>query len=435
MHDPRRVNEVFFLVRCCALAIAMILVGIDVRNGTVASEPSRRLPPIDQPTHITAGRSSTDSTWESAQSVEEVQRGVIASTEFTSLEGVLKTRGKKLIVRIGGYGKLDVIHDFDAIGDSDQFDVATIPTDGRPGDNTRLHARQTRLNLDTRFKAGAHDVRVFVEGDFFNRDDTSLRLRHAFAEVGGLTAGQTWTTFMDEGPGPRLVDFENPSGYIVDRRALLRYEHLLRDFWVVAVAIEESSVTISESPGTTGLSNSLWPDSIVRIRWERPGFHLQTAAIVREFRFQEDLTNDTQDVTGWGFNFSGTSQLTRCDTAYFEITFGEGIGGFRDIPDAGPDAFGVLEALPASAWNVAWTHDWSERWSSNFIFSSAELTNSAGQDGSAARSVQYLATNLIWSVHDQMDVGMEYLFGKREDKDGSTGEANRLHVGIWFYLP
>ncbi|MGI9428075.1 MAG: DcaP family trimeric outer membrane transporter, partial [Bythopirellula sp.] len=245
---------------------------------------------------------------------------------------------------IGGYVKLDAIHDFDAIGKTDQFDVGSIPTDGRPGENSRLHARQTRLNLDTRFLGGTRDLRVFVEGDFFNQDDTSFRLRHAFAEVGGFTVGQTWTTFMDEGPGPRIVDFENPSGYIIDRRALLRYEYQFRDTWILSLGIEESGITISEPAGTTGTTNSLWPDSIARIRWEHSHFHLQTAAVIREFQFQADLTNETQDVTGWGFNFSGRAEVTGRDTSYFEITFGEGIGGFRGVPDAGPDALGVLEA-------------------------------------------------------------------------------------------
>ena len=51
-------------------------------------------------------------------------------------------------IDIGGYVKADFIHDFNAIGSTDAFDPLSIPTDGRRGENTRLHARQTRLNLD-----------------------------------------------------------------------------------------------------------------------------------------------------------------------------------------------------------------------------------------------------------------------------------------------
>ncbi|MGI9326555.1 MAG: DcaP family trimeric outer membrane transporter [Pseudomonadales bacterium] len=410
-------------VQTRSLVLAIVLALAKVIAVYAAAPPDQlcRLPSIEEKLAVVSGYSVSE------------DHGAKAYPHILGSANSCPDRG--LSYRFGGYVKLDAIHDFDAIGATDNFNVATIPTDGRPGENSRLHARETRLNMDTRSIAGTRDLRVFVEGDFFNQDETSFRIRHAFAEVGGLTVGQTWTTFMDEGPGPRIVDFENPSGYIIDRRALLRYERRIGDSWYLSSGIEESSLVVTEPAGTTGTTNSLWPDSILRIRWEHSHFHLQTAAIIREFQFQEDVTNDTQSVTGWGFNFSGRAETTERDTSYFEITFGDGIGGFRGVPDAGPDAFGVLEALPAFAWNVAWTHDWSDRFSSNFIFSRAELTNSAGQAGSTESGFQYLATNIIWSAREQVDVGLEYLFGKREDKDGSSGEANRLHLGIWFYLP
>ena len=405
--------------------LAVLGSGIVVLEAVAEHHHLQRLPQIEAAVHPASPRNSRVNA--PSPPVAFVLSDLETATSHDAESG--------LSVRVGGYAKLDVIRDFDAIGDTDQFDVATIPTDGRPGENTRLHARETRLNLDTRMSNGFDVLRVFVEGDFFNANDTSFRLRHAFAEIEGVTAGQTWTTFMDEGPGPRLVDFENPSGYIIDRRALLRYEHELFEELLVAVAVEESRIAISEPPGTMGLVNSLWPDLVTRVRWERPSYHVQLAAIVREFQFHDNLSGHRQDITGWGFNFSGASHVTGSDTLYFEVTFGEGIGGFRDATDAGPDAFGSLEALPGFAWNIAWTHEWSKRWSSNFIFSKADVTNSAGQPGSDLHSLQYLAANLIWSPHDRIDVGMEYLFGRREDKDESAGEANRLHFAVWFYLP
>ena len=59
--------------------------------------------------------------------------------------------GTAVSAKVGGYIKGDLIHDFNAIGSTDNFVTLTIPTDGRDGENTRLHARQTRLNLDVRW--------------------------------------------------------------------------------------------------------------------------------------------------------------------------------------------------------------------------------------------------------------------------------------------
>jgi len=36
---------------------------------------------------------------------------------------------------------------------------------------------------------------------------------------------------------------------------------------------------------------------------------------------------------------------------------------------------------------------------------------------------------------DRMFVGIEYLFGTREDKDLERGEANRVQMSFGFFLP
>jgi hypothetical protein len=44
-------------------------------------------------------------------------------------------------LKVGGYVKVDLIHDFDAIGSQDSFDPRTIPTDGSEGRNTQMQAQ------------------------------------------------------------------------------------------------------------------------------------------------------------------------------------------------------------------------------------------------------------------------------------------------------
>src|SRR6185295_17273347 len=61
---------------------------------------------------------------------------------------------------LGGYVKLDLIHDFDAIGSTDTFDPRTIPVDGRARTNTRIHARETRLSLGIVGPAEGRDLQL-----------------------------------------------------------------------------------------------------------------------------------------------------------------------------------------------------------------------------------------------------------------------------------
>jgi hypothetical protein len=174
-------------------------------------------------------------------------------------------------VKLGGYIKVDLIHDFDEIGSTDSFDPRTIPTDdeGDPGVNTRMHARQTRLNLDVRGPLeDGETLRLFVEGDFFG-DGNAFRMRHAYGVYGGLLGGQTWSTFMDEDAMPETLDFESPIAFPLIRQAQIRWRSDLPDlsagsYW--AVALEDPASRIA-TPPVAGEIEEATPDLTARFRW------------------------------------------------------------------------------------------------------------------------------------------------------------------------
>ena len=208
-------------------------------------------------------------------------------------------------LNLGGYVKADLIHDFNAIGSTDVFDPLTIPTDGRPGENTRLHARQTRLNLDFRPDSRSDDLRLFVEGDFFGttnpfrRGRAFFRLRHAYIRAGRLLTGQTWSTFMDESILPSTLDFESPRSVILDRRALVRWTESLTESLDVAVAVEDPRPVFDLDSAPAGNIERPAPDLIARLRYDRPCWHLQSAGVVRLLRYRE-ASRATDDAAGWG---------------------------------------------------------------------------------------------------------------------------------------
>ena len=125
-------------------------------------------------------------------------------------------------VKLGGYVKLDLIHDFDRIGSTNSFDPRTIPTNGLDGVNTQMQANQTRLNLDVRGPTSTDALRFFVEGDFEGTGN-AFRLRHAYGVMGPVLGGQTWSNFMDEDGMPETLDFESPIGFPQIRQAQARY--------------------------------------------------------------------------------------------------------------------------------------------------------------------------------------------------------------------
>ena len=70
------------------------------------------------------------------------------------------------------------------------------------------------------------ELRMYVETDFYGSSSV-LRLRHAYGSYGGLLAGQTWSTFVDENNFPNTIDFESPMAFPSIRQAQLRWTQKL----------------------------------------------------------------------------------------------------------------------------------------------------------------------------------------------------------------
>ena len=72
--------------------------------------------------------------------------------------------------------------------------------------------------------------------------------------------------------------------------------------------------------------------------------------------------------------------------------------------------------------------------SSNVTYGQGILDNLLTERGSDLHRTDYMAVNTIWNPFDQIYVGVEYLYGVREDLDGDAGAANRLQTSIIYNL-
>ena len=162
--------------------------------------------------------------------------------------------------KVGGRVKLDIIRDFDPIGSEDSFDPRTIPVDGSEGGNSQLHARETRLFLDMRGPVEGKELRMYVETDFYGSGNV-LRLRHAYGSYGGLLAGQTWSTFLDDNNFPNTIDFESPMAFPSIRQAQLRWTQKLgaKVSWSAAVEDNKSAIVPARRrPGRPNIRCRTW---------------------------------------------------------------------------------------------------------------------------------------------------------------------------------
>lgn len=342
--------------------------------------------------------------------------------------------GRNVAMKYGGYVKADFIYDGDPIDSTDSFDTTTIPVNAEPRTNSRFHARQTRLSFDTRWRGNVDIVRIFVEGDFFS-EGNSFRLRHAFGEYGRLLVGQTWTTFTDVAAAPATLDFEGSVSSVNRRQAQARYTFpILGDELTGAVSVEDTKFIIEVPEMVVGESRSPSPDFVARVRWTTDWSQFQAAYLYREVGFQPLRERVITNSAG-GFNFTGATLITNQTKAYSQVLFGEGIGSYRMLPDAAPTSPTSAGLLGMFGWMIGVTHDWNDVLSSNFTYAENSLDPVAFQEADDVKQTTYLAVNLLATPLDRVTVGIEYLYGTRENVDGDGAAANRIQTAFIFELP
>ena len=338
---------------------------------------------------------------------------------------------------LGGYVKVSLIHDFNANNSPDVFDPRGIPVDGSKGTNTRIQARETRLSLGIKGPAEGRDLELFLEGDFFgpgNGTGNSLRLRHAYAQYGALLAGQTWTTFMDERNIPPTIDFEHAMAAPLVRQGLLRITTGVSKRSDLAFAIEESDPEVLIPPGIQGATEKSWPDLSTRFRFTHSRGHVQLSGFVGRTRFRA-VTGATSDVTIGGVLASTRLRLFDRDAAYVEVVYGPGVGRYRGAASAALDVAGRLQTVDVVGLTAGYQHYWSRRWSSNVVANPAWVTSEVGDPATSNDSFNYVAVNLLyWFIDQRAWAGGEYLYGRRELRNGVHGSANRIQLAARFNI-
>ena len=354
------------------------------------------------------------------------------------VKGIEWTVGE-LKVRLGGYVKVDLIHDFNAIGSTQSFDPRTIPTHSDPtlpDQNTEIHARQTRLNLDVSGPSSVGDVRLFVEVDFFGSDGgNALRMRHAFGTIGvasgTLLAGQTWSTFVDEKAFPETLDFESPVAFPQNRQAQARFTKDLGNGNYMAVAIEDPTGSGDIiAPGVGAVETTL-PDINGRFFLETDRGHVQAGLFLGHVGFDPAVGSSSDELL-WGLNVSTRMTTVGDDNAIFQVTYGDGVGRYRSGVTAAPDSSGDIEAVEVLGIVAAYQHFWDDKWRSNAGFSWASADLPSGAPATAIEEVDNLFVNLIYQVSERVWTGVEYMHGSVETEDGAYGGAHRLQASIQF---
>jgi hypothetical protein len=353
------------------------------------------------------------------------------------------------------------LYDLNPIGSRDDFVTNTIPVPKETGQNTNVSARFSRIGLDTWTPTSIYDwnVHTFIEADFFNGPAQAVggggnpfRLRFAFVDFGYFRVGQQNTVFMDNNAFPSTVDFAGPRGLANLRRPTFRVTIPLADnlFWAAAIEQPFSDITTNAK----GVSVQDVPDFATHVRYESDLGHVQLSSVLRSIGFQPE-GGETTRRAGWGLSgstvFHPWAILTGSNPVHednptglqrsrilLQYTCGWGIGRYiQDTAGLGLDGqvnpTDSAFSLPwVAGWSASYEHWFSEKWLSNLTYSQVQVGNTDGQPGTTYSGAKYLAASLWYIPIRNLSLGVEYLWGERENLDAQRGRANRLNSLVQY---
>jgi len=368
-------------------------------------------------------------------------------------------------VRFGGLIQLNMIHDFENAGYPYGWFVPAlipVPTDNTP--NTEFDARPSRFVFETRTQTQeVGNVSTFISFDFYAVGGGTAafpepRLRQAYVTWVGpksniaMTVGQSWSTFLDLGVWPEIADLQGPNAMTGSRQGLIRGSRSFgaKKNLVFDLALEQPETAVQNTADAKAITD--WPDLVARLNWQQDWGHLQGAVLARQLVAETTAGTGRDSAFGYGLSLSGSWKVPgtrrkssvaddlgpRQDTIQFQVQSGSGSGRYvfdLSTAETGYDAFydvtnQTLEPLDQLGWFAAYHHWWTDRLRSAFVYSVEEMDNLAIQPGGSYKKGTYMLANLAYRAFTRMDIALEYTKGERENKDGQTGEANRINLAF-----
>ncbi|MCO1334499.1 DcaP family trimeric outer membrane transporter [Microbulbifer sp. OS29] len=364
----------------------------------------------------------------------------VISSAATDWPGSIPLLGSAMKVKISGYADLDANYDTDALVSPAQFVPADIVTfdktaaEGADG-QTSFTVQTSRILFETKTPWNGREFKTIISMDFLQDPSVTTpnpRMRKAYGEVsnvlwgGSVLVGQDWTTFADLVAIPNTLDFQGPNSVIGLRHSMVRWHKQYGPQYHFKVAIEAPDSQIFEE----ALEVARWPDTVFVLVSETGQMHLQAGLVLRDLRASGD-PDSAVSTTGWGFNLSGTFNMPGAlsqDLLSYSVSFGEGYSGLLNDapPDAAYDIYNnSLEALPTSAWYLGYQHWWTPCLYTVATYGRVRQKNYDFQPGISYKKTQYRSINLTWTPFPRWLVGIEALYGVRQDKNGDRGSLWR----------
>ena len=324
------------------------------------------------------------------------------------------------------------------------------------GEDGRVYfsVRQTRFGVKSSTPTPKGTLFTQFEFEMYgtgaDAGQTTIRLRHAYAELGKVGAGQYWSPFMDIDIFPNTVEYWGPNGMVFFRNVQLRFMPIKGDTRLT-IALERPGASADQGVYADRIelagvaARFPLPDVSAEYRIGRKWGYIEFAGILRYLKWDDPTptpTNLEGDAVGYGINVTSNIKAGKQNVIRLGVVAGAGVQNYmNDAPaDVGtranpgnPTTPIVGEALPLLGISAFVDHTWNDKFSSAIGYSGLYIDNSPQQTGDAFKAGHYVLANLMHYPARNVMLGGELQWGQRINHfDGFKSEDFRIQFSFKY---
>lgn len=392
-----------------------------------------------------------------------------AAVEAGSRPRSWKLPGTNTSMQIGGFAQLSLIYDFNAAsGDAVSSNGASggsFPSRGSAGANRqqhfRLHARRTRLFIKTWTPTDYGMLHTRIETDFMGAggnevvsNSDTMRVRHAWASLGPVMAGQNYSTF-------RFTDYEmwtfqdrglaaNGNG----RQGQIRYTHKFGGGTALLLSVENPETSGAVTSATyvdpvvvsAAGANDDMPDIVIALQHVWSSGRFRIGAVLGRAGI-DDGAGSNDRVFTWAVQGAFKYKFNNKRTEFAILAFyGRGMGKYWRGPlNQAVAVTGVngsnIDIKPIRVYGgYAWiSHKWTNTISTNFGFGrvDSDVEQHITKANLPARTLDvhwsFLA-NIVWRPVRDVRLGIEYHWLRSNFHNANEAVVHRLQFSARYYF-
>lgn len=312
--------------------------------------------------------------------------------------------------------------------DNDFNNVHTSKEEAR--DKLRATAKTTRFGLDFSAPVGADNkVGGKIEVDFAdgNGSNDGLRLRHGYLTYNDWLFGQTTSNFLSS-HAPEMIDFSTNVGGGTTRIPQVRYNLKLAPQTQLFVSAEEGD---SKATAPGDLSYRVPNITAKLTQGFADGKGTASARALVE-NYKSKAADDTE--TGFGIAAGASYAVTDQLKLNGDVSYAEGNSNYLYGANSAysvSEVDGNIEQNKFTAVQVGATYKFNEKLRSTLAYGALFADDGSAYandvaNANANEEVQQAWINIIYAPVKPVELGIEYINGKRKAFDGNSYNDDRV---------